>query len=244
MGIFDSISNMMGKGKDKGPQAVTAADKDVLLEKIRQSELFVNVPAQNLEEMLTRMETVQMRTGDVVIHEGGEGDYYYLLVSGGAKISRRVGSDPNPQVVAEVNGPFGFGEEALISNAKRNATITMTSAGTVMRLSKDAFSDYVKDPMITWLSPKEAQDRIAQGGKWIDSREKTGTKEAHLPGSISVPLSELRDRTAELDKGTFYVCYCENARLSSTAAFLMRSKGFQVGVLRGGLQSLKRAGVT
>ena len=52
---------------------------------------------------------------------------------------------------------FGFGEEALISNAKRNATVVMTLPGDVMRLSKDAFDDYVKEPLITWVSPADAQ---------------------------------------------------------------------------------------
>jgi len=40
-----------------------------------------------------------------------------------------------------------------------------------------------------------------------------------------------------------YICYCENGRQSSTAAFLLRQRGYNVGVLRGGVQSLKRAGM-
>jgi rhodanese-related sulfurtransferase len=222
-----------------------AADKSVLLNKIRESELFRNLPPKNLEEMFARMETVNMQEGDTVIREGDEGDYYYLLVSGTARVLRHRPSDPKPQVVAELGEPIGFGEEALISNAKRNATITMTSNGTLMRLSKDGFNDFVKEPLITWVSPKEAQEQIGQGAKWIDVREKTGSKDAaHLPGSISISMTELRSRMAELDKGTAYICYCENGRLSSTAAFLLRQRGYNnVGVLRGGLQSLKRAGV-
>jgi len=246
MGIFETITELVGKGKKRQPsQPRKAVDKSVLLNKIRESELFRNLPPKSLEEMFAHMETLDIQEGDTVIREGDEGDYYYLLVSGSARVLRQRPDDPKPQVVAELGEPLGFGEEALISNAKRNATIIMTSDGTLMRLSKDAFNDYVKEPLITWVSPKEAQDQIGQGAKWIDVREKTGSKDAaaHLPGSITIPMAELRSRTAELDKGTVYICYCENGRLSSTAAFLLRQRGYNVGVLRGGLQSLKRAGI-
>jgi len=243
MGIFESISQLVGKGRDCG-QGKGSADKAVLLDKIRQSELFRDLPPKNLEEMFSRMETVRMKAGETIIKEGDEGDYYYLLVHGTATVSRRrQKTDPKLQLVAELCEPIGFGEEALISNAKRNATVAMKTSGTLMRLSKDAFNDYVKEPLITWVSPKEAQEKIAQGAKWIDVRDCNGSREARLSGSLSIPMEELRDRMSELDKGAFHICYCENGRLSSTAAFLLRQRGYNVGVLRGGLQSLKRAGV-
>jgi rhodanese-related sulfurtransferase len=217
--------------------------KSVLLDKIRQGEVFKNLPPENMEEMFRHMETVDVRAGDAVVREGEEGDYFYLLVAGTATVSRRLQAEGSPQIVAELAGPAGFGEEALISNAKRNATITMKADGVVMRLSKDAFNDYVKEPLLTWLSPKEAQDKVAHGAKWIDVRDPEEARQAHLHGALSIPLAELRDHVPELGKDAFYVCYCQNGRLSSTAAFLLRLRGFHVGVLRGGLQSLQRAGV-
>jgi len=239
MGI---LSKMFGKG-DAVPTLIKGVAKSVLLDKIRQGEVFKNFSPENMDEMLRHMETMEVRAGDAVVREGEEGDYYYLLVSGTATVSRRLQAEGTPQVVAELTGPTGFGEEALISNAKRNATITMKVGGTVMRLSKDAFNDYVKEPLVTWLSPKEAQDKVAQGAKWIDVRDPDEAHQAHLHGALSMPLAELRDHVSELNKDTLYVCYCQNGRLSSTAAFLLRLRGFNVGVLRGGLQSLQRAGV-
>jgi rhodanese-related sulfurtransferase len=244
MGIFETISQMVGKGKGgDSRKQVSPGDKAVLLDKIRQSELFSNLPAKNLDEMFSRMETVRIKAGETIIKEGDEGDYYYLLVNGTATVSRKHQGDSDAQLVAELVEPIGFGEEALISNAKRNATVAMKTAGLLMRLSKDAFNDYVKEPLITWLSPKDAQDRIVQGAKWIDVRDPTGAREARLPDSISIPMGDLREKAGALDKKQFYICYCENGRLSSTAAFLLRQRGYDVGVLRGGLQSLKRAGV-
>jgi rhodanese-related sulfurtransferase len=218
-----------------------AVDKSVLIDKIRQSDLFKDLPPDNLEEMFSRMETVKVKSGETIIREGEEGDYYYLLASGAATVTRRVGASENPQVVAELSEPTGFGEEALISKAKRNATITMTSAGAVMRLSKDAFDEYVKEPLVTWISPKEAQDKVGAGAQWIDVRE--GEHEKHLHGALSIPLSQIRERSSELKNDASYICYCDNGRQSSTAAFLLRQRGLNVGVLRGGVQALTRAGL-
>lgn len=243
MSLVDSITSIFSKVK--GTQSVTAAvvvDKSVLFEKIRQSELFKDLPEDNLEEMFRNMETMNVKSGFKIINEGAEGDYYYLLVCGTAKVTRRTVSGGSEEL-ATLSEPTGFGEEALISNAKRNATITMATPGTVMRLSKDGFNDYVKEPIVQWFSPMEAQTKIAEGARWVDVRDVTQSEHDHLHGSISIPMNDLRTQLLELDKATLYVCYCENGRLSSTAAFLMRQAGLNAGVLRGGLNSLKKAGI-
>ena len=245
MGIFDKILEILGKSsiKQEATLAMPEVDKALLIDKIRQSETFKNLPAENLEKMFSVMETVKVRAGDAIVREGEEGDYYYLLVNGTARVSRRQQKDGKSQVVAELTEPTAFGEEALISNAKRNATVTMTSDGTVMRLSKDAFNEHIREPMLIWLSPMDAHEQVAKGAKWIDVRDAEQARQTCLHGAISIPMEELRDRASELDKQTLYICYCENGRLSATAAFLLRQRGYNVGVLRGGLQGLKRTGV-
>lgn len=243
MSIMDSINGLLSKftGGGKPGKPAIKVDKSVLLEKIRQTDLFKDLPHENLEQMFNNMETVTLNTDEKIITEGEEGDYYYLLVEGTARVTRKK-DDGTPETLADLGEPTGFGEEALISNAKRNATITMTSPGAVMRLSKEGFDDYVKEPLVTWLSPGETQKKISEGAKWIDVRD-TESATDHLHGALAIPMDELRNKFKELDKNTLYICYCENGRLSSTAAFLMRQAGFNVGVLRGGLKSLKQAGI-
>ena len=234
MGIFGKLFGGSAGGNSAKP------DSAALMGKIRQSELFRDLPAKNLEEMFAKMETINVKVGEIIIEQGAEGDYYYLLVTGIAEVLKQSDNDDSPKVVAELNEPVGFGEEALISNAKRNATIKMKTDGIVMRISKDTFDDYVKEPLVTWMSPMEAQDKIAKGAKWIDAREPDEAKQGHLHGSLFIPLADIRNRMSELDKAILYVCYCQNGRQSSTAAFLLRQRGYNVGVLRGGLQALKR----
>lgn len=246
MGILESVSGFVSKLGGKGaPKAgAPAPDRAALLAKIQQSELFKNLPADRLEDIFNRMETISAAAGEVIIREGAEGDYYYLLMTGTAQVKRLMPGKAQPELVAEIGEPFGFGEEALISNAKRNATVMMKTKGSLMRISKDEFCEYIKDVLVSWLSPMEAQDKVAKGAKWVDVRDLGATKESQLHGALSLPLDHIRDYLDAVDKATFYVCYCDNGRASATAAFLMRQRGFNVAVLRGGLNSLKRAGLS
>lgn len=244
MGIVDKVKSFLAGEKvfTDLPGKKPAVDKDLLLGKIKQSTLFADLPAENLSEMFDHMETVTYRSGDAILTQGEEGDYYYLLVDGTAKVTRLHPETGSVEVLAEFHEPVGFGEDALISNAKRNATIVMTSDGTAMRLSKDAFNDYVKEPLIDWLSPVQAQKRIHGGAKWLDVREEEEARRSRLHGAISIPLAVLRERIGELDREQDYICYCQNGRQSSTANFILALRGFRAAVLRGGVQNLPRAG--
>jgi rhodanese-related sulfurtransferase len=243
MGLFNKITTVFMRGGAGGDEALPEAKKAILMEKVRQSDLFKDLPGENIEDMLSHMETLKKKTGDVIIREGDEGDYYYLLAEGTANVERKSCSSGKTEVVAQLNEPTGFGEEALISNAKRNATISMTSDGAVMRLSKDDFEEYVKEPMITWYSAAQAQKEMTGGARWIDVRDHSESEHSHLHGALLICMKELRERVTELEKDILYICYCDNGRLSSTAAFLLRQRGYNVGVLRGGLLALKRAGI-
>lgn len=244
MGIVESFSGLLDKMKSK-PSAGggKAPDRAVLIEKIRALDLFRDLPQHNLEEMLAHMETIQVKAGETIIREGDEGDFYYLLMTGGVRVTRRKPGEPQPVLLAELAEPVGFGEEALISNAKRNATVSVTVDSTLMRLSKDSFNDFVKEGLVAWLSPKEALARVMDGARWLDVRDRASAHDAHLHGALLIPLEELREHMAELAHGTLHVVYCENGRLSATAAFLMRQRGLSAAVLRGGLKSLRNAGV-
>ena len=63
-----------------------------------------------------------------------------------------------------------FGEEALLSDAKRNANIIMATNGTLMRLSKEDFNELLKEPMLTWVTREEGDELVKNGAVWLDVR--------------------------------------------------------------------------
>ncbi len=233
------VQKLKGFFKKAGTSSFKMPEPDTLFGIIRKSALFKNMSDDHIRSMITRMEGVQRAAGDVIIREGDEGDYYYLLLEGTAEVLKRVPNTQEFQSIAELTSGAPFGEEALISNAKRNATVSMTTKGVLLRLPKDAFVDYVRDSLVTWLSAIEAQKNVNKGSKWADTREPLEYQKVHLPGAVSLPIKELRDRLGELDKNTEYICYCENGRISATAAFLLNQNGFKAAVLQGGLRRLE-----
>jgi CRP-like cAMP-binding protein len=195
--------------------------------------LYKNGPYVDNKELLGAMETVRVKAGDTIIQQGDEGDYYYVMVKGAARVSRVV-------ELAEIEAGSTFGEEALLTEEPRNASVTMTTDGILKRISKQDFDRLFKETLIRRLSCDEARQAINNGSTWLDVRSNEEYNESHLPNAVHIPVNQLRARMQELDPQGHYICYCKTGRYSTTAAFLLRQKGFDVAILDGGLQTLPR----
>ena len=209
------------------------ADSDWMT-RILQSRAFLQVPPANIQAMFMRIQEVPMNKGEVVIKQGDVGDYYYLIKNGKAKVTRasKTGSE---LTLALLKDGDAFGEEALLSEAKRNATVTMDTAGILMRLSKEDFNALLKEPMLSWLDLAEAQELVANGAKWLDVRLESEHENTGLKDSMNIPLFMLRLKVDSLDPNVPYIVYCDTGRRSSAAAFLLSERGIQVYCLTGGL---------
>jgi rhodanese-related sulfurtransferase len=137
--------------------------------------------------------------------------------------------------LAELEVGDTFGEEALISEAKRNATVYMDTDGSLMRLGKDDFHTLLNEPMLDWVDQSEADKIIADGGRWLDVRLPSEFEAYHNDGAINVPLYFIRLKLKTLDPALQYVVCCDTGRRSSAGAFILNERGFQTFVLKGGL---------
>lgn len=236
MGLFDSFI-----GKIRRDSTVTQGsdfDATTWLSSRKESPVFAGLSHDALTEMCSRMEAVQVKEGTVLIKEGDEGDFFYILAKGTVRVTRDATQAQAANVLADLKEGASFGEEALISNARRNATVTVTAAGLVLRLSKADFTQFMKEPRLTWYSPVEAYKAVEKGAKWLDVRPSTEFRKGSLPNAINIPVLELRENLSKLDKKITCVCYCQTGRLSASAAYLLTEFGYKVAVLRGGLRHL------
>ena len=190
----------------------------------------------NIQAMFMRIQEVATRAGEIVIHQGDEGDYYYIIKSGRAKVTRssKTGTE---LTLATLKDGDAFGEEALISEATRNATITMETDGFLMRLAKADFLALLKEPMINWLTSEQALAKVSAGARWLDVRLESEHANQGLPGSLNIPLFMLRLKVDSLNPNVPYILYCDTGRRSSAAAFLLSERGFQTYVLQGGIEA-------
>jgi rhodanese-related sulfurtransferase len=196
---------------------------------------FSQLPSAHIDELLQRFKRIEVRKGDVVIREGTEGDYYYVIESGKCKVERLVGGVT--MLLAELKSGDAFGEEALVAEAKRNATVSMKTDGMLLRLDKKDFIALLREPLLRRVSMDEARQKIAGGGQWIDVRYPSEYQYDRLSGAINIPLSEVRNAFGLLDKDRDYVLYCQSERRSAAATFLLAQRGYKVYLLTGGLWS-------
>src|SRR5438552_9971742 len=152
---------------------------------------FSRLPPAHIDELLRRFERIEVKKGDTVIREGAEGDFYFVIETGRCKVERMVGGVS--MLLAELKSGDAFGEEALVSEAKRNATVSMKTDGALLRLAKKDFVQLLREPLLRRIPMEAAREKIANGGQWVDVRYPSEYQYDRLPGAISVPLSEIRN---------------------------------------------------
>ncbi len=200
-----------------------------------QIKAFQKIPPANIQTLFMQLQQVNYKAGDINIKQGQEGDYFYVISHGRCTITRETPLNKEDIILAELVVGDTFGEEALISEEKRNATITMQTDGILMRLGKEDFQALLIEPMLEWLDHDEADKVVADGGQWLDVRLPSEFKVFHKDGAVNVPLYLLRHKLNMLDPRTQYVVCCDTGRRSSAAAFILNQKDFQTVVLKGGL---------
>jgi len=200
---------------------------------------FAQLPPANIGKLLERIEVIAVWGNDVIIREGDVGDYYYVIESGRAQVSRLVGGVN--MVLAELKAGDVFGEEALVSGAKRNATVTMKTNGVLLRLKMEDFLELVRAPLLRRLTYQEAKQKVAEGAIWLDVRHPPEYRYDKLPGAVNVPLNDIRNAIGALNKSRKYITYCQSGRRSSAAAFILAQAGYDVCVLDGGLWSVPKS---
>jgi CRP-like cAMP-binding protein len=167
-----------------------------------QNNALRRVPAGNLERLFSRFEEIAVKNGQTVIREGDDGDYFYVIKDGAASVVQA--GDGEPAVVAYLVRGDSFGEDALLSNSVRNASVIMIKDGKLMRLKKSDFSELLKQPAVEWLSAGKASILVRQGAGIIDVRLPEEFEERAIKGSMNMPLYRLREFTADLDKERSY----------------------------------------
>ncbi len=196
-----------------------------------QNSVFSKVPPANIEAMLARLTLMKAQAGQIIVTQGQEGDYYYLIKEGTAVVSRIKDPSQPPMVLAEISHGAAFGEEALASDTKRNATVTMKTDGELLRLNKQDFIELLKAPIVNYVDKKTADEKISQGAQLLDVRFASEYRYQHLDGAINTPLHELRNIAPTLDQGKEYIVYCQTGRRSSAAAFILAQLGLTSYVL-------------
>ncbi len=239
--INSDMLDIMLTGDQTGSYSVEAVaeddDETDGMTRILPTRAFHRIPPANIPAMFMRMESVSFNPGDKVITQNDEGNYFYIIKEGRCLVTRSTPANPNGVKLATLSVGDSFGEEALISDSKRNATITMLTEGHLMRLKKEDFNSLLNEPLLNWVDYDEGKKHVDEGAVWFDVRLPSEHKAKHIKGSINIPLIFLRMKANSLDINKKYVIYCDTGRRSSAASFLLNEKEIESYVLRDGVDT-------
>lgn len=204
------------------------ADDDATdwMSSLLQSPLFTKIPLTQVQDLFLRFKDMPAEANETVIQEGEKGDYFYVLASGHARVTNRSES---VDVVLEPGSYFG--EEALLGNTPRNATIIMTESGRLKKLNAQDFEALLKEPVLQYMEQDELS-ALNKPHKMLDVKMPMEYRMSHVPGSINVPLARLRSSITELAKSCAYIVPDDAGSRADIAAHLLCQAGFDAYILK------------
>jgi CRP-like cAMP-binding protein len=193
------------------------------------SPLFNKIPPGNIRQLFIRFKPHKTVADEVVLREGERGDYFYVLESGSATVLDKQGN-----LLAALRPGDYFGEEALVGDTTRNATVKMLTAGKLMRLIKEDFITLLQEPVRRFISFEELQENIAKKGRYqiLDVRLPLERRFQSVPNSRNIPLNQLRKALPQLDVGVIYAIADDAGRRTDVAAQLLNQAGFDALILQ------------
>ena len=231
---WDQNKNYIVNEIDENDQA----EETDWMTQILKSSIFHKIPPANIQAMFQRIESVPVKKDEVIMKQGDPGDYYYMIKNGSCRVMQSAEETGNKELkIADINAGAGFGEEALISNTPRNATIIMNTDGNLMRLSKEDFIALLKEPVLKTVNNEDAQEMVKSGAQWLDVRLLSEHQNKKIPGSINIPLFLLRLNADKLSHDKQYIVYCDTGSRSSSATYILNEKGYDAYLLEGGLMN-------
>eukprot|EP00405_Crypthecodinium_cohnii_P011866 CAMPEP_0206435200 /NCGR_PEP_ID=MMETSP0324_2-20121206/9687_1 /ASSEMBLY_ACC=CAM_ASM_000836 /TAXON_ID=2866 /ORGANISM="Crypthecodinium cohnii, Strain Seligo" /LENGTH=485 /DNA_ID=CAMNT_0053902011 /DNA_START=72 /DNA_END=1529 /DNA_ORIENTATION=+ len=119
--------------------------RDASMKKREQYEKFLksvqilkNLGTYELSQLADSLQKQAVKTGDVVIKQGDEGDRFYLVEDGELVVATKSGDSADREVNSYKSGDY-FGELALLKDEKRQATITARTDGTLLWVDRRGF---------------------------------------------------------------------------------------------------------
>lgn len=209
-------------------------DRYTSYNKIKTFRPFALIEPQKMLALSDKFIERTFATGEEIINQGEKGDFYYVIESGKAEVIKH-NKDGSTEQLALIGEGEGFGEEAIIRDQGRNATVRAVEDTTVLAIDKKDFDIILRASFLDFTFPEDISEEERGIYVFIDARITKEYEEEHIEGAINIPLESLRLKYQELDPAQEYLTYCTNDSRGMTAAFLLRMNGFKAMNLRGGL---------
>ena len=133
------------------PKIIAKTDevKDKIRERLSQAFMFAMLDDKEKEIVINAMEETKFDKGDQVIKQGEDGEVLFMIDSGSLRCQKRFKiEDPEDTYLKTYIPGEAFGEQALLYNAPRAATIIAEEDSVLYSLDRDCFNSIVKESAI------------------------------------------------------------------------------------------------
>ncbi len=150
---------------------ITVADAEMgtLARMLRKVDFFSPLNIGQIEQVLPYVMLYDYEAGEAIFKQGDIGDAFFIIDAGKVEVLVKKGWFSSAKLVATLGTGDFFGETALLSREKRNATVRCAAPSRVFALVAADFQFVLKQ------NPQAAAEmaRIAERRKF-DSSHKTG----------------------------------------------------------------------
>jgi len=227
--FLDLVMAWSEAGEDSATASHGAEGESDWMSALLQAPLFTRLPPGNISQLFARFETQKVAADEVIIKQGERGELFYVLESGSAVVV-----DLGGQILAALRPGNYFGEEALVGDTTRNATVKMLTPGKLKCLQKEDFRELLQEPVRKMITAEQLKDRDQEANPYqlIDVRLPIECRFSGVPGSRNIPLNQLRNQLKNLDIALTYVVTDDSGRRCDVAAQLLSQAGFDTCILQ------------
>ena len=109
---------------------------------MRRAPLFAALDDQTAESLITSMSPARLERGDILFHEGDQGDRLYVIGEGKIKLGR-TSTDGRENLLAILGPGEMFGELSLFDPGPRTATATAVAETQVVSMGHEQLKEFL-----------------------------------------------------------------------------------------------------
>ncbi len=142
--------------------------------------------------------------GQVLFHEGDDGDDMYIIQSGRVAIKKKVKDSDTTLAVLE-KGDF-FGEMAILERLPRSATAEVVEEGDLIVISGEMFGDMIKaNPEIAVRMLRKQSIRLRETNRQLESVMAHGGISAPPPADAAPAVPQSTSGTLQAEAKAYFI---------------------------------------
>ncbi|MBV6394606.1 MAG: hypothetical protein HFACDABA_00172 [Anaerolineales bacterium] len=123
--------------------------------------LFADLPSEALNHLITQLNVIELRPGEILFREGEVGEHFYVIADGDLEVLRAAGTAEELLLNTVHPGEY-FGDMALIMpGGQRTATVRARTISTLLVMSRAEFNDLLNQfPILAYSMVRVSSQRL------------------------------------------------------------------------------------